>query len=441
MRKTDKKYFYMLLYGIIIFLIFIVFYYNSNYFINMFFPSKSALPSYYGFLLSFGRIFLIVIAVLIFLFRERIYKKRKEFALLLITIIIFCLLVEFGSRIYLCNFSDDVTKARILFPGQCNLPAMYEAHHYLNYKGTPNYVSNDGLNMHNSLGFRGPEIEMPKPKNKYRIVTIGGSTTYTIQVKDWKKDFARQLERELKKKFDTENIEVVNAGMGGWNSWESLINLHLNVLDIDPDLLIIYHGTNDVHARLVNPYYYKSDNSGRRRIWEEKKIPLFFHSAFLRLATGINPRGGLSAFVDAPTTNRLRKETGFIKQLNGTPLQTLQRNKPVYFERNIDSMIGIAHGHNISVLLSTWAYSDRFKDYASTKHYKRGFVENNEVVKKLGKNVFLYDFASEMPMNKIFWADGRHVNEKGAELKGELFASYIYKNEVLKDEILEAVNG
>lgn len=87
-------------------------------------------------------------------------------------------------------------------------------------------------------------------------------------------------------------------------------------------------------------------------------------------------------------------------------------------------MIALSKEHNISVLLSTWAHSNQFDDYAASPHYEYGFSENNEVVKKVGKShsIPVYDFASEMPMDKQYWSDGdgRHVNEKGAELKGKL---------------------
>ena len=68
------------------------------------------------------------------------------------------------------------------------------------------------------------------------------------------------LEKILVEKYKYENIEVINAGVPGYTSWETLINFQFRVLDIEPDLIIIYHGTNDTHARLVLPKFYQSDN-------------------------------------------------------------------------------------------------------------------------------------------------------------------------------------
>lgn len=382
--------------------------------------------------LIFGGLICIILVIIVF--RKKIYLKKKEFILLFVIIISFLSIIEIGSRIYLCNFYGD-NSSKVLIPNQCGFKPIYEPHHYLNHRGTPNYISLDKLNIHNSLGFRGPEIITPKPEGIYRIVIIGGSSTYTVGVKSWKEDFPRQLEKELQINFNSNNIEVINAGLGGWNSWESMINFELNVLDLEPDLIIIYHGVNDVHVRLVNPKNYKGDNSGFRKSWGIS-VPFYYHSTFIRLITGLNPFN-LDNFVNVniPAFTITNEETGFSKQLNGTPMETLQKNKPIYFERNLKNIIAIANEYNISVLLSTWAHSNQ--SYVVLPYYQFGLKQNNEVIRKIGKthNIPVYDFILDMPIDPQYWVDGAHVNEKGAELKGKLFADYIYNNDMLKEEI------
>jgi lysophospholipase L1-like esterase len=82
-------------------------------------------------------------------------------------------------------------------------------------------------------------------------VAIGGSTTYTIKVEDDDKTFTQQLEWIIANDYGYRNVEVINAGVGGYTSWESLINLEFRVLNLQPDLIAVYHGVNDIHARLV----------------------------------------------------------------------------------------------------------------------------------------------------------------------------------------------
>ena len=52
------------------------------------------------------------------------------------------------------------------------------------------------------------------------------------------------------------------------------------------------------------------------------------------------------------------------------------------------------------------------------------------VARKHGTHFF--DFAALMPEDTRYWSDGRHVNEEGSRLKGELFADWIAR-EILAD--------
>lgn len=90
-------------------------------------------------------------------------------------------------------------------------------------------------------------------------------------------------------------------------------------------------------------------------------------------------------------------------------------------------MIAVARAHHARVALSTWAHSNQLGDYAATPVYEKGFVENNEVTKRVGKDLDVptLDFAAEMPMDKRYWGDGRHVNADGAGVQAESFARFL----------------
>jgi len=352
----------------------------------------------------------------------------KEFFIMFISTLFSLILVEIALRIWLNNFSThEEYQKYALYTDVPPEEYQWSPHHYLNYYPTPNYKK--GLTYHNSLGYRNREFNAEKTKNVYRIVILGGSTTYTIKVEDNESTFPYQLERILRESNGNKNIEVINAGVGGYNSWESLINLQFRVLDIDPDLVIIYHGTNDVHTRLVMPEAYKGDNSGRRKQWKLPRIPPIEHSLLLRVISrklGFTSQVGLETNVNASTFLGTRSAKDRWAEL-------LEKNKPIYFRRNLINMASIARANEVDIAFATWAHSPYFNDYASTEAYQSGFRENNEVVKEVADQhgVRLFDFASAMPKDTIYWKDGRHVNEEGALLKAQLFADYILGSSVL----------
>lgn len=361
--------------------------------------------------------------------------RKTELILPVFSILLTFFLLEIGARLWLNYLATPEQYDRyVLFTTIDPKEFAWTPHQYLVYYPTPNYRK--GQTFHNALGYRNDEISLEKPNNVYRIVALGGSSTYDIRIEDNKKTFTAQLERLLTEQYGYQNVEVINAGVPGYNSWEILINLEFRVLDLNPDLVIIYEGTNDVHARLVEPSAYRGDNSGRRQSWHMPPVPLWEHSALLRILgrmTNFSRQVSVDDFASSPTF--LSWPFEFRLDGNGLdPSEILEKNPPIYFQRNLENMIGIAKEHDIEVLFATWAYSPYLNDYASKDYYQQGFQENNEVVKEVAKrhHIPLFDFAAFMPQDAQYWADGRHVNEAGALEKAVLFAEFIHSQGLIK---------
>jgi lysophospholipase L1-like esterase len=338
-------------------------------------------------------------------------------------------LLEIGARGWL-NYiaSPDQYDRFVLFTSIEPENIAWTPHPYLSYAPTPNYRK--GLTFHNSLGYRNNEFPLEKPNEVYRIVALGGSSTYDVRIEDNAKTFAAQLETLLKDEYGYQNVEVINAGVPGYNSWEILGNLEFRVLDLDPDLVIIYEGTNDVHARLVDPDAYRGDNSGRRQVWEIPPVAFWEHSTFLRILSrtaNFSRQVSVDDFVSSPTYLSWPCEY----RLDGDeydPVEILEANPPIYFRRNLENMIAIAREQGVKIMLATWAYSPYLNDYASKEVYQDGFKENNEVVKDvaISHQIPLFDYEGAAPKDPKYWADGRHANEAGALEKARLFAEYIH---------------
>ncbi len=95
-----------------------------------------------------------------------------------------------------------------------------------------------------SRGFRTPEFTSSKPESTFRIVVLGGSTVVAAQTND--QTFPALLQDQLNAS-SSRTIEVINAGVPTWTSTQELFLLATEVLNWEPDLVIVYDGRNDLH--------------------------------------------------------------------------------------------------------------------------------------------------------------------------------------------------
>lgn len=96
----------------------------------------------------------------------------------------------------------------------------------------------------NSLGFRAKELTMPKPKDVYRIFLLGGSTAEGGFNEKWMISY--YLQRKLQDLAPHKKFEVINAGVLGYFSESELILLETKIIDLEPDLVVVFDGRNDL---------------------------------------------------------------------------------------------------------------------------------------------------------------------------------------------------
>ena len=96
----------------------------------------------------------------------------------------------------------------------------------------------------NSLGFRGRDFEREK-HGAYRIVALGESTTMgcTLRLEDepWPDVLERLIGERLR---PAQPVQVINAGVPAYSLANNLQRLADDILPLQPDLIISYHGYN-----------------------------------------------------------------------------------------------------------------------------------------------------------------------------------------------------
>ncbi len=94
----------------------------------------------------------------------------------------------------------------------------------------------------NRYGYRAPDLPVPKPPGTFRILCLGGSTTY--EGADNAHTYPALLQDELRAAFPGKNIEVMNCGVEGLNSRGNFLHVPA-YLELQPDLILGYLGVND----------------------------------------------------------------------------------------------------------------------------------------------------------------------------------------------------
>jgi len=384
-------------------------------------------------------------------------KGWKYTAFILIPYLLFLVLLETGTRIWIIHLAKR--SERMLYvdhfksPETLGLETVYVPHHYTLYNLRPHYSTSEGTH-HNRLGLR-DQRDLYSKNQVIRIVFIGGSTTYTIGIKDNSEIFSYGLEQRLneyyKDALENYRIEVVNAGMGGATSAENLLRLIFFVSQISPDLVVIQHGLNDVWPRTRANL--QSDFSNYRKSWsrpQSKKIrsapPLFSidRPMISALTLSLTRKSVFLAFIlkrvdySNPKKNPYAEEDDHPNVLSIGRLVVrkdvekniayLDRNSPEYFERNTRYMVAICRSMGAQILLATEAYSAK-----AGKTRNLAMPEHNGLLARIAKEeqVIFYDFDKEMLKDKLHMPDGRHVSQVGSDLKRDLFFGYFIKQDII----------
>jgi GDSL-like lipase/acylhydrolase family protein len=361
-------------------------------------------------------------------------------------------LAEGVARFWLVNLAGEdafrrfasIEMLRERTRGEAGSLSLYVPHRYLGYVPAPGYRRD--RNHHDALGFRGGSGPVPKPPGEFRIACLGGSTTYGSTVEAPEEAYPAQLEAELRRRTH-ENIRVVNAGASGWASLESLINLETRVLDLDPDLVVVYDNINDVLGRMVwPPSAYRGDQSGSllHSAGLDAGVPWPQQLTLVRIflvATGrirshldlaeslgrIAPTQYYFHFVQQKVAGSY--PSGLFRKVPAEKI--LAANPPVYFRRNLESLVAVARAHGVVPVLATFAWSEKVSNDPSltSPEIVAAMREQNEVVRAIGRErqVPVYDFAAEMPDDPSLFVGALHMTVEGSRVQARLFADFLLR--------------
>ncbi len=297
---------------------------------------------------------------------------------------------------------------------------------YIGYAGHPSTPGDGTGRKVNSRGFRGPEWEVARAPGVLRIACLGGSTTGGS---DQKEGYARLYPSLLEKLLAAQlgrPVEVMNFGMPGWTSAETAVNYFLNVVDFDPDVVVVHHAVNDVMPRLWPGF--ESDYSHFRRPWKEPSYGTL--GRFLIGTSALCGAIGLKQNEDF-TLNWL---VGV--PLDPTDMETeLAPETALAFRRNVRSVCDAVRARGGVPVIATMPFSKNPDFFRPPRGplIRIGISEHNELLRDLAREerFLLVDLARAFdrraPELGPTFVDYVHVKLAGNQAKAELIADALIR--------------
>jgi lysophospholipase L1-like esterase len=295
------------------------------------------------------------------------------------------------------------------------------------------YVPSPRIEDHNALGFRDDDIEIPKPVGVFRIIATGGSTTYGDQLST-SESWPQQLERILHEDYGLTNVEVINAGVVGYTSWNTFTNFAFRAIELEPDMVLVYDSVNDLVIRLRPPECYNAYDPTRGLTYGQWRNEFDFNgfawSAFYRYL------GIRLGWIEHPLVLRnwlIPLDDYYPCSAEAVSDEVaLANNPPIYFERNLRSLVGVGQVHGIEVVLSSWAYYP--ESTSISPEWIAALEEQNLLIEQVATetNTLYYDLMGNLSVNQDYWlSDDIHQSPLGAEEQARLYAAFLIENELV----------
>jgi len=97
----------------------------------------------------------------------------------------------------------------------------------------------------NSHGLRDDELPLEKPAEEIRVLALGDSFTFAMGVR-FEDLYVQQLEEMLRERYSPRPVQVINAGVAGYNTRHELIYLLAEGLRFEPHLVTVGFYWNDL---------------------------------------------------------------------------------------------------------------------------------------------------------------------------------------------------
>ncbi len=322
----------------------------------------------------------------------------------------------------------------------------YLSQPYLAYIPFPGYTKN-GEQQHNLSGYRGKAVPLTKDGN-YRILCMGGSTTYGFKLDRFGEAYPAQLDSLLNLYFAGDaafkskykGIEVMNAGLEAGASAEELAQYIFKYHYYKPDLVILQTGLNDA---LIDPQdtSYQPDYTHYRRMDFNLK-PLPRQSAYLMHSYFFSYIIISLFYTDAANPFYYFEQDGTAKYarwntLNEDSLIKHGNYEYYAFPHNLKSLISQIKMDSAQILLVPSVLNPFDKMVKENEGYRNRIALYNSMLREIANNgtgVYV-DFTADSIDYARYGMDDCHLTAKGEQLKARLISHKAIQ--LIKQELVQ----
>ncbi len=308
-------------------------------------------------------------------------------------------------------------------------PLMFTQHHYLNYVLNPDATINGTRQINDKYLIRRSEKLRSRNEIKWRALTLGGSTTFCTGLDREADTWPHILEQSVRQQCGPD-CEVINGGVPGYSTLENFIHYVILLRFLEPDLVILYEGINDVHPRLFGNI--SPDYSNYRKPWRshggglpapKPHLSALYAYRYVYLNKIILPAGELG--IEA-----------FASKKGPSPAEwpaALQRNSPDIFRSHLDALVRLirSSGTKVAVIPSHFVVR-RPTDVAFIEGVRGHNLVNREISEKYG-----LPFAQKIVQPGVFersdTRDNCHFTVKGSHKMAGLIFDFLSENGLLPE--------
>ncbi|HZU98377.1 MAG TPA: SGNH/GDSL hydrolase family protein [Planctomycetota bacterium] len=305
--------------------------------------------------------------------------------------------------------------------------ALYEEHHYLPYVLNPKATYGETRQFDAYYHIRRTEPLRPRSAVKWRALALGGSTTFGERLEREEDTWVHRLEDRVRAKLGPD-CDVINGGVGGYTLNENIIHYTMLLTHLEPDVVILYEGINDVEPRWHSPGT-MPDYSNFWKPW---------HGAGTTLPEPVSALAWSSLYRLWFFRARIRPmEFQGIQILSakdqvGRLPDNLEKNGPWVYASHLEELVRLLLAQGRKVLIVPQYFREAEPHPDVDRLFMKGVAEHNavneDVAKKLG-----VPFANVLPwLEPNDTGDDCHFTARGSDKFAALVYEALEKNGLVK---------